>query len=81
MIPDGMTTAADMAIYNNPYLPKVVIPASLAKVGNYFLGQCSKLEEVIVGNPLDLRLCESSFSAHLTFSASSRRGTPRPHAR
>ena len=56
-----------MAIYNNPYLTKVVIPASLAKVGNYFLGQCSKLEEVIVGNPLDLRLCESSFSAHLTF--------------
>ena len=53
VIPDGVTTAADMAIYNNPYLTKVVTPASLAKVGNYFLGQCSKLEEVIVGNPLE----------------------------
>ena len=81
MIPDGMTTAADMAIYNSPYLTKVVIPASLAKVGNYFLGQCSKLEEVIVGNPLDLRLCESSFSAHLTFSTLSHLGMLRPHAR
>lgn len=53
VIPDGVTTAADMAIYNNPYLTKVVIPASLAKVGSYFLGQCSKLEEVVVGNPLE----------------------------
>ena len=53
VIPDGVTTAAVMAIYNNPYLTKVVIPASLAKVGNYFLGQCSKLEEVVVGNPLE----------------------------
>ena len=52
-IPNGVTTAAVMAIYNNPYLTKVVIPASLAKVGNYFLGQCSKLEEVVVGNPLE----------------------------
>ena len=53
VIPDGVTTAATMAIYNNPYLTEVVIPASLAKVGNYFLGQCSKLEEVVVGNPLE----------------------------
>ena len=53
VIPNGVTTAADMAIYNNPYLTKVVIPASLAKVGTYFLGQCSKLEEVVVGNPLE----------------------------
>ena len=53
VIPDGVTTAADMAIYNNPYLTKVVIPASLAKVGSYFLGQCSKLEEVVIGNPLE----------------------------
>ena len=53
VIPDGVTTAADMAIYNNPYLTKVVIPASLAKVGSYFLGQCSKLEEVVVGNSLE----------------------------
>ena len=53
VIPDGVTTAADMAIYNNPYLTKVEIPASLAKVGSYFLGQCSKLEEVVVGNPLE----------------------------
>lgn len=51
-IPDGVTTAATMAIYNNPYLTEVVIPASLAKVGSYFLGQCSKLEEVVAGNPL-----------------------------
>ena len=53
VIPDGVTTAATIAIYNNPYLTEVVIPASLAKVGNYFLGQCSKLEEVVVGNPLE----------------------------
>ena len=52
-IPDGVTTAATMAIYNNPYLTEVVIPASLAKVGSYFLGQCSKLEEVVAGNPLE----------------------------
>lgn len=53
VIPDGVTTAATMAIYNNPYLTKVVIPASLAKVGSYFLGQCPKLEEVVAGNPLE----------------------------
>lgn len=52
-IPKGVTTAATMAIYNNPYLTKVEIPASLAKVGSYFLGQCPKLEEVVVGNPLE----------------------------
>lgn len=53
VIPKGVTTAATMAIYNNPYLTKVEIPASLAKVGSYFLGQCPKLEEVVAGNPLE----------------------------
>ena len=52
-IPKGVTTAADMAIYGNPYLTKVVMPATLTKVNNYFLGQCPKLEEVVVGDPLD----------------------------
>ena len=52
-IPEGVTTAADMAIYGNAYLTKVVMPATLTKVNNYFLGQCPKLEEVVVGNSLN----------------------------